>query len=82
MKKNHHQKQIQIEQLDTSNLSSLNFILKSIYLTIFLTLPPISTLVVIWELQLITPVIMISWVMFALFWTFYVLLSLSKKIIE
>ncbi len=60
----------------------LDFFAKSTFLAIALTFLPIAGLVALWELDLTTTTAMISWVMFTLFWTFYVLLKLSKKLIE
>ncbi len=60
----------------------IDFFVKSTFLAIALTLLPIVGLVALWELDLTTTTVMISWVMFTLFWTFYVLLKLSKKFIE
>jgi|ETNmetMinimDraft_2_1059921.scaffolds.fasta_scaffold00989_6 hypothetical protein len=60
------------------NFSSFNFIMKTILLAIILTVPQIIILLVILELQIVTPINMIGWVIFALIWTFYVLLKLSK----
>ncbi|MCL4436864.1 MAG: hypothetical protein M1503_12625 [Thaumarchaeota archaeon] len=60
----------------------LDFFAKSTFLAFALTLLPIAGLVALWELNLTTTTVMISWVMFTLFWTFYVLLKLSKKFIE
>ncbi len=50
-------------------------------MAIILTLPPIISLIVIWELGIIGPSIMICWVMFALFWTFYIILKVPDKIL-
>lgn len=65
-----------------SPFSILDFFIKSTFLAIALTLLPVAGLVALWELNLTTTTVMISWVMFTLFWTFYVLLKLSKKFIE
>jgi len=42
MKKQQHQKQIQTKAYSRSSFSSLSFILKSIYLAVTLTFPPLS----------------------------------------
>ena len=71
-----------VEPSRRSPFSILDFFIKSTFLAIALTLLPVAGLVALWELDLTTTTVMISWVMFTLFWTFYVLLKLSKKFIE
>lgn len=63
-----------------SLFSPINFMLKSILFTLVLTLPPIITLLVIWGINLISPLIMVSWVIFTLFWTFFIILKVPEKI--
>lgn len=63
-----------------SVFSPINFIMKSSQMALILTFPPILALIIIWEIGLITPSIMICWVMFALFWTFYIILKVPEKI--
>lgn len=65
-----------------SPFAILDFFIKSSFLAIMLTLLPVAGLVALWELNLTTPPVMISWLMATLFWTFYVLLKLSKKVVE
>ncbi len=64
-----------------SPFTFLDFFMKSTLLAMTLTFPPIISLIVIWEFGATTPAIMIGWVMFALFWTFYSLLKLSQRFI-
>jgi len=71
-------KQIYEVEFSRHHFSSFNFIIKTIFFAIILTAPQIIILLVILELQIVTPINMISWVIFALIWTFYVLLKLSK----
>jgi hypothetical protein len=65
-----------------SPFTILDFFIKSSFLAIVLTLLPVAGLVVLWELKLTTPPVMISWLMATLFWTFFTLLKLSRKVIE
>ena len=60
----------------------LDFFIKSSFLAVVLTLLPVAGLVALWELKITTPLVMISWLMATLLWTFYVLLKLSKKVVE
>ncbi len=65
-----------------SPFATLDFFIKSGFLAVMLTLLPVAGLVTLWELKLTTPLVMISWLMATLLWTFYVLLKLSKKVVE
>lgn len=56
--------------------------MKSSMLAMMLTILPITSLVVIWELGITTTLIMVLWVMFALFWTFYIILKAPEKFIK
>jgi len=65
-----------------SPFAVLDFFIKSSFLAVVLTLLPVAGLVALWELKITTPLVMISWLMATLLWTFYVLLKLSKKVVE
>jgi len=64
------------------SFSAVDFIAKSAFLSIVMTFVPVIVLLVIWNLGFATTGIMVSWIMFALFWTFYVILKLSDRIIR
>ena len=64
------------------SFSPVDFIAKSAFLSIMMTFVPVILLIVIWDLGFATTGIMVSWIIFALFWTFYVVLKLSDRIVS
>ena len=64
------------------SFSAVDFIAKSAFLSIMMTFVPVIILIVICDLSFATTGIMVSWIMFALFWTFYVVLKLSDRIVR
>lgn len=75
---------IQSNKSKTKNeslFSPIDFLIKSIFFALVLTLPPIISLFVIWGIGFVSPLVMISWVMLTLFWTFYIILKVPETII-
>ena len=75
---------VKLETNSQKNVSfnAVDFIAKSAFLSIIMTFVPVIVLIVIWDLGFATTGIMVSWIMFALFWTFYVVLKLSDRIVS
>lgn len=82
MSKHHRQNSLDQKAANTPSFSPLDFVAKSTLLSVALTFLPITLLVALWQFKLTTPAVMIIWVMFALFWTFYVLLKLSHRLVD
>ena len=75
---------VKLETNSQKNVSfnAVDLIAKSAFLSIIMTFVPVIVLIVIWDLGFATTGIMVSWIMFALFWTFYVVLKLSDRIVR
>lgn len=82
MRKRHDQQSLLDKKGSGQSFTFLDFVAKSTLLSIVLTLLPITVLIALWELKLTTPAILFGWAMFALFWTFYVLLKISQRLVE
>lgn len=65
--------------VETPN-GALDFLARSTVLAVVMTGLPIGLLLVIWELGLTRPSIVLGWLLFTLFWTFYSILKLSARI--
>ncbi len=82
MRKRHGDQTVVIEKRSGRSFTVIDFLAKSTIVSILLTLLPVSVLIALWELNLTTPIILFGWAMFALLWTFYVLLKISKRLEE